>query len=224
MLTKALLPTTTWTAPVQPLSLSIHPKKVQVLIRRLRTPAQVQSWLHTLQYNPKDTMRTLPNVVQSRKAHCLEAALSAAAILEHHGYPPLILDLKSTDRLDHTLFVYQRRGRFGTVGISRDIGLTGRKPVYKNIYTLAMSYTAPYIDAKACLTKYGVFDLRQTSVDWRASAKNVWAVEKEIDGVPHRPLRLSGAFVQRWRKKYTVFRKLHPKKQPDFYPHQENWV
>ncbi|MBI3572894.1 MAG: hypothetical protein HY092_01705 [Candidatus Kerfeldbacteria bacterium] len=224
MPTYPLLPADTWTAQVNPPSLSIHPKKVQTFIRRLLTPVQVQAWLHSLEYNPKDTMHTLPTILRRGRAHCLEAALSAATILEYHGYSPLILDLKSTDRLDHTLFVYQHRGCFGTVGISRDIGLAGRKPVYKNLHALAMSYAAPYIDAEACLTKYGVFDLRRTGVNWRASAKNVWAIEKAIDRVLHRPLRLSRNYIHRWRKKFIAFRREHPTGQPTYFPHQQNWI
>ena len=38
-------------------------------------------------------------------AHCLEGALTAATILEQHGYPPLLLDLESQDKLDHVLFL-----------------------------------------------------------------------------------------------------------------------
>ena len=63
-------------------------------------------------------------------AHCLEAALAAAVILEQHGFPPLVLSFESIDELDHVIFVYQRSGRWGSIGRSRDPGLHGRKPVF----------------------------------------------------------------------------------------------
>ena len=75
-------------------------------------------------------MRSFRGVVQHGAAHCLEAALSAAVILEQHGWPPLVLSFESIDGLDHVIFVYRARGRWGSVARSRDPGLHGRKPVF----------------------------------------------------------------------------------------------
>ena len=69
-------------------------------------------------------------MVEHGCAHCLEAALFAAVVLEQHGYPPLLLSFESIDRLDHVIFVYKQRGRWGSVARSRDPGLHGRKPVF----------------------------------------------------------------------------------------------
>lgn len=170
-------------------------------------------------------MHTLDAVVRRGRAHCLEGALSAAAILEHHGYPPLILDMESTDLLDHTLFLYQKNGRYGSIGKSRDVGLDGRKPVFRTIEALVKSYAAPYIDAKACLKSYGVIDLRTLTSDrWRTSVKNVWYVESALRKIPHRRLRLSPAFVRAWRHRHADFKREHPDQQPSFYPHQHQWL
>lgn len=195
-------------------------------MRRLRnTPIAVQRWLNTLAYNPRDTMRTLPLVRKYRAAHCLEGAMAAAAILEPYGYPPLILDLDSTDGLDHTLFLYRRGGRFGAVGKSRDIGLDGRKPVFRTVAALARSYIIPYIDAHAHITAYGVLDLRTLRRhDWRTSIRNVWYVEDALRAMPHYRLPSSAAFVRRWRDRYLTFKRTHPKQQPGYYPHQETWA
>src|SRR5947209_4689986 len=89
------------------------------LIRRLRTPDAVQGWLNRLPYNTEPppgraTLRSLRRIVRHHTAHCLEAALAAAAILEQHGYPPLVLSFESIDELDHVLFVYRERGRWGS--------------------------------------------------------------------------------------------------------------
>jgi hypothetical protein len=50
----------------------------------------VQQWLNHLPYNAEqdgETLRGFRGVVRTGTAHCLEAALSAATILEQHRYP-----------------------------------------------------------------------------------------------------------------------------------------
>ena len=114
-------------------------KKEWNLIQRLRTPAQVQRWLTSLPYNWErkgGTMRSFREVVKKNQGHCLEAAVAAAVILEQHGYPPLLLDIESVDLLDHVIFVFQRNRLWGSIGRSRDIGLHGRKPVFRNLRQL----------------------------------------------------------------------------------------
>lgn len=205
-------------------SLTNHPEKVQALIKKLRSPLLVQRWIHSLGYNKQETMRTLDAVVRTNKAHCLEAALSAAAILEYHGFPPLILDLESADYLDHTLFLYEQDGKFGAIGKSRDIGLDGRKPVFATIRALAESYIIPYIDERACIQRFGVLDLRRLdSGAWRTSNRNVWYVEDALRHMPHQQLRYSARFVRQWRQRFVDWKKLHPGKQPDYFPAQETW-
>lgn len=214
-----------------------HSKKVQRLIRRLNTPTKVQRWLKSLDYNKAETMRTLPGVIKSGRAHCLEAALSAAAILEHHGpaqhrsgatgagYPPLILDLESADLLDHTLFLYKHNGKYGAIGKSRDIGLDGRKLVFKTIRALVNSYIIPYIDHHATITGFGVLDLRTLkNQSWRASTKNVWYVEEALRNIPHQKVSLTKKTIRLWRNRYIDFKKKYPEKQPDYYPGRENWI
>jgi len=88
------------------------------LIERLTTPAKVQRWLTEMPYNWErngGTMRSFREVVKRNTAHCLEACISAAVILEQHGYPPLLLDLESIDLLDHVIFVFQRKGLWGSI-------------------------------------------------------------------------------------------------------------
>lgn len=196
-----------------------------LLIRRLRSPQQVQRWLQSLQYNPKDTLRTLPEVAQRKTAHCLEGTLSAAALLEPHGYPPLILDLESTGPLEHTVFIYQHKGRWGSVGMSHDIGLHGRKPVYRTVEALVRGYIIPYIDHESSLTGWGVLDLRTLSSNrWKYSRRNVWYVERALQQMPHHRLKISPAVVKHWRAKHQHFRQRHPKQQPNYFPNQHHWA
>ena len=71
------------------------------LIQSLRTPAQVQRFFSSMPYNWErhgGTLRSFREMVKRNEAHCLEAAVSAAVILEQHGYPPLLLDIESQPR------------------------------------------------------------------------------------------------------------------------------
>jgi hypothetical protein len=196
------------------------------LIRRLRTPLAVQHFLNRLPYNTEtrgDTLRSFRQVLRRGRAHCLEAALVAACILEQHGYPPLLMGLESVDGLDHVIFIYRHRGKWGSVARSRDPGLHGRRPVFRSPRALAESYFDPYIDYTGCVTGYSVVHLRvMGSYDWRFSRRNVWAVEKMLLDLPHRRIRRSHRRVKREREKYRAYRERHGKK-PLYYRDRERW-
>jgi hypothetical protein len=193
------------------------------LIGRLRTPLAVQRWLDALPYNTEPpphppTLRTFRGVAASGTAHCLEAALSAAVILEQHGFPPIVMSLESIDGLDHVIFVYQSRGRWGSVARSRDPGLHGRKPVFRSLRALALSYFEPFIDTTGCIRAYGAVDLRVLGgYNWRLSPGNVWRVSQLLYDIPHRPIRSSQRRVDRLRAKYFRFRREHPDVKPLYY-------
>jgi hypothetical protein len=200
------------------------------IINRLRTPALVQRYFNGLPYNTEPppgraTLRSFREVVRHHTAHCLEAALAAAVILEQHGYPPLVLSFESIDQLDHVLFVYTSRGRWGSIGRSRDPGLHGRKPVFPTARALASSYVDPYIDFTGRITGYAVVDLRvMGDYDWRLSDRNVWKVERMLLDTPHRPIRSSDARIERLRLKYRAFREQHPDRKPLFYKRRDRWT
>jgi hypothetical protein len=199
------------------------------LIRRLRTPTQVQAFLNRLPYNtepkPKgETLRSFRQLLRHGKAHCLEAALAAACILQHHGYPPLVMSLESADGLDHVIFIYRRRGRWGSVARSRDPGLHGRKPVFRSPRALALSYRDPFVDFTGSLTGYGFVSLDvMGDYDWRFSRKNVWAVERMLLRLPHRKIRRSRRLTERWRRRYVAYMERF-KKKPLFYRGREKWT
>jgi hypothetical protein len=193
------------------------------LIQRLRTPLAVQRYLNQLPYNTEPppqpaTLRTFRGVVRTGTVHCLEAALTAAVVLEQHGYPPLVMSLESIDELDHVLFVYRRLGFWGSVARSRDPGLHGRRPVFKSLRRLAWSYFDEYIDTTGCLKGYALADLRELErYDWRLSAGNVWKVERFLLDLPHRPIRSSARRVDRLRTRYFRFKREHPGRKPLYY-------
>jgi hypothetical protein len=213
-----------------PPPLSAFTPAEQRLVRKLNTPLRVQRFLNALPYNDEPppgraTLRSFRRVVCAQTAHCIEAALTAAVILEQHGYPPLVVSFESVDELDHVLFLYQRAGRWGSVARSRDPGLHGRKAVFASPRALALSYVDPYVDLTGRITGYAVVDLRVLGeYDWRFAATNVWKVERLLLQHPHRPIRTSERRVERLRARYKAFKARFPDKKPVDYQGRESWT
>lgn len=200
----------------------------RALIARLNTPAKVQRWLNALPYNTEqggETQHSFRPVVQLRKAHCMEAALFAAVVLEQHGYPPLVMSLESQDWLDHVIFVYRVRGRWGSVARSRDPGLHGRKPVFSSPRALARSYMDPYVDYTGRMKGFGVANLADAmgKYDWRFTGKSAWKVEQMLIDLPHQKLKSSTRRYRQLLKKYRAYRKANNDRKPLYYRGREKW-
>lgn len=187
----------------------------------------MQRWLESLPYNFEErgeTLRTFRGVVRANQAHCLEAALSAATILEQHGFPPTLADFESQDDIDHVVFLFRNGPRYGTVARSRDPGLHGRKPVFRSLRDLVYSYVDPYVDFTGRINGYGVLDLRTVRTDWRCSENNVWTVEQALIRMPHRRVRTSDDRYNRWHAKYKRYKARYPDRRPVFYPNRHRWL
>lgn len=198
------------------------------LIRRLATPGAVQRWLNAMPYNTEprgETLRSFRGVVRAGTAHCFEAAMAAAVVLEQHRYPPLVLSFESVDLLDHVLFVYRGPRGWGSVARSRDPGLHGRRPVFATPRALALSYVDGYVDFTGRIKAYAVVDLRVLGrYDWRLSDANVWKAERMLLKWPHRPIASSDARVARLRRRYRAFREGHGYKPWKYYGGRERWT
>jgi len=198
------------------------------IVQSRRTPLEVQRYLSAIPYNRETegaTCFSFRRVIRERRAHCLEGALVAATILEQHGYPPLLVSIESQDHLDHVLFLYKQKGKYGAVARSRDIGLHGRKPVFRRVRDLVMSYFDPYIDGSGRITGYAVADLYDLgSYDWRFSERNVMKVERHLQEIPHRPIRGSEARYQRALRRYQEFHRKNPDRSPDDFPTKKIWL
>ena len=210
-------------------ALSAFTARERRIIARHRTPRQVQRFLNALPYNTEPpaegaTQRTFRGVIRHNSAHCLEAALTAAVILEQHGWPPLVMSFESIDELDHVIFVYRRHGRWGSVARSRDPGLHGRKAVFATPRALALSYVDAYVDFSGRITGYGIADLRDIgNYDWRLSAGNVWKVERMLLELPHRAIHSSDARIDRLRRRYREYRARYGRK-PIYYRRMDRWT
>lgn len=192
-------------------------KRIKNLAKKLKTPKQVQRHLRRLPYNREkdgETLLSAEEALRRGSLHCFEAALAAAAILEHHGYPPLVMSLESKDNLDHVIYVFRQKNRWGSVALSRDEGLHGRPPIYRSLRDLAWSYYDPYVDKTGMITGYQVAHLDDCGADWRAGKRNIWKAERYLIGLRHKPLKSSKA---RYKKLLRAYLRRGPM------PRQKHW-
>lgn len=198
------------------------------LIQRLNTPLKVQRYFSSLAYNREHdgpTMRSFRELVKHEEAHCLEAAVAAAVILEQHGYPPLLLDLESHDLLDHVLFVFKHQSGWGSIARSRDLGLHGRKPVFRSLRDLAWSYFDPFVDFSGRLKGYAVTSLYELGdYDWRFSPRKMIKIEDHLRAIPHRHLRSSDHRYEKLLARFHRYKKRYPDRSPAYYDSRGKWM
>jgi hypothetical protein len=198
------------------------------LIEQHRTPKAVQAFLRKLTYNHEEegeSQRSFREVLKRKRAHCLEAALTAAVILEQHGYPPLLLSFESADELDHVIYLFQHNGLWGSIARSRDAGLHGRKPVFRSPRDLLLSYVDPYVDFTGRITGYAVVNLESLgNYNWRFSQRNLWKLERYLIDLPHRKIHTSDARYEKLLKRYKEFRARYPKRQALYYDNRHLWM
>jgi hypothetical protein len=198
------------------------------LIQSLRKPRQVQKFFSAMPYNWESsggTMRSFREVVKRNEAHCLEAAVGAAVILEQHGYPPLLLDIESIDLLDHVLFVFKENGLWGSIARSRDIGLHGRKPLFRNLRQLVWSYFDPYVDMSGRIKGYGLTSLYDLgNYDWRFSGGNMHKIEDHLRAIPHKTLQSSDLRYDELHERYKKYKLRYPDRSPSYYKDKNQWM
>src|SRR5260370_28451873 len=85
----------------------------RAVFRRLTTPQKIQRFLDDLAYNKehhRETCRSPRRVLRDRTAHCMEAALFAAAALRMLGHPPLLLVFDAVRDHYHVLAIFHLPG------------------------------------------------------------------------------------------------------------------
>jgi len=198
------------------------------LIQLLKTPRQVQRFFTCMPYNWErkgGTLRSFRELVKRNEAHCLEAAVGAAVILEQHGYPPLLLDLESYDLLDHVIFVFQQDGLWGSIGRSRDIGLHGRKPLFRSLRDLTWSYFDPYVDMSGRIKGYGLTNLYDLgNYDWRLSPRRMSKIEDHLRELPHKKIYSSDKRYERLHARYKKYKRRYPDRSPSYYDNRNQWM
>ena len=198
------------------------------LIERLNTPLRVQRYFSALPYNWEKnggTVRSFREVLKRREAHCLEAAVGAAVILEQHGYPPLLLSLESQDLLDHVVYVFKQNGRWGSIARSRDAGLHGRKAIYRSPRELALSYFDPFVDFTGRLKGYAVTNLYDlANYDWRFSPRRMTRIENHLRAIPHKPIHSSDRRYEKLLARFRQYKKRYPDRSPSYYDSRSTWM
>lgn len=179
------------------------------LFKKLNTPKKIQDFINKIPFNfEKDgeTCMSPRMVLKNNKAHCVEGAMLASAILEFHGYKPLLLDLKTTSKpydFDHVVSVFKQFGCFGAISKTNHSVLRYREPIYKNIRELVMSYFHEYFleDGTKTLREYSnPFDLNYfNKLNWRITNEDLFTIPAHLDDIKHYKI-LSPAQIKNLRK------------------------
>jgi hypothetical protein len=130
-------------------------------------------------------------VLREGTAHCLEAAIFAAAALRVLGFSPLLLDLEAIEDNDHVIAVFRLRGCWGAIAKSNHSGLRYREPVYRSLRELAMSYFDCYLNLRRERTlraysrpvNLSAFDRRHPG--WMVSEADLWWIPDHLVEIPH---------------------------------------
>ena len=188
-----------------------YTKKVQALLSpaerrvfaKLNGPQKIQNYLDHLPINFElagETLMSPRRVIREKMAHCIEAALFAAAALAYHGSPPLLLDLQTkAEDEDHVVTLFSVKDEstsggklWGAISKTNHMILRWRDPVYKTVRELAMSYMHEYYmaDGKKTLLAYSrPFDLRQYKpATWVVAEPNLEWVAEDLDVSQHFPI------------------------------------
>lgn len=159
------------------------------VLKKLTSPIKIQQFLDGLDYDPAKRVRSPRHVMKDGKAHCFSGAILAAACLRFIGYPPLIMDLRATNDVDHALAIYKVDGHWGAVAKSNYVPLRYREPVYKTLRELAMTYFDFYFNSigEKTLREFSVpFDLsRFDDRNWMVTDENLFYLDPALDKARH---------------------------------------
>lgn len=162
------------------------------IFKKLNSPQKIQDFLNTLQINFEEQGETYLSplmVLRRRKAHCIEGAMLAAAILWYHGEPPLLMDFQTArGDVDHVIALFRQEGYWGAISKTNHAVLRYRDPVYKNVRELALSYFNEYFldNGRKTLRTYSLpFRLLDHDDKWLISERNLWHIPKTLDKFPH---------------------------------------
>lgn len=170
------------------------------VFKTLSTPNKIQDFLDSIPvYMPpaNKPMQTPLQVLQSKRAHCMEGAVFAAAALAYHGREPLLMDLQTPDiDFDHVIALFKEKGFWGAISKTNHHVLRWRDPVYKTPRELAMTFMHEYYlpdkgadYRKKTLRAYSApFNLRRFKPEEWLTAADLDDIAEELDSSPHFPV------------------------------------
>lgn len=162
------------------------------LIKRLNRPSKIQAFLDDIAYNDDEQCRSPRRVMRDRRAHCMEGALFAAALLGYHGHGCRILDMMAVRDDDHVIALFQQHGCWGAVAKSNFTGLRFREPVYRTLRELVMSYFESYFNTagEKTLRSYSrpVSLARFDAMEWMTTEEDLDPIGRYLNTIPHTPV------------------------------------
>ncbi len=183
--------------------MNIYSKQEIKLFKKLNSEKKVQDFLNSLKINFEekgDTCMSPRRVLETKKAHCMEGAMLAAAVLEFHKQKPYVMDLRSAAHdFDHVVCVFKRFGCYGAVSKTNHAVLRYREPIYRTLRELALSYFHEYFDddGEKTLRQYSrLLDLGHFDLDpffnkegdggsWRTAKRDLFEIPEYLDTIKH---------------------------------------
>jgi len=157
------------------------------LFHRLNNPYKIQDFLDKISINFEekgDTLFSPRKVILKRKAHCLEGALFACAVLLFHGYETYLLDLQPGPKDDgHAVALFKQRSKWGAISKTNHAVLRFRDPVYESPRELVMSYFHEYFldSGQKTLRTYTVLNLKKVKENWIIDHKDLWYIDDALN-------------------------------------------
>lgn len=143
------------------------PRSVAGTLAGLGTPQRIQDYINAIAWNHESdgpTAHGVIEVLERRRAHCIEGAFVAACALWLAGEPPLLMDLGAArGDVDHVVVLFRRQGHWGAISKSNTPCLRYREPIHRSLRELAISFFPQYIKLRRkTLRTYSVpVDLRR---------------------------------------------------------------
>ena len=183
---------------------------------RLDTPQKIQTFLDRLPANfglDGDTAMSPRRVLQTRLAHCAEAAVFAVAALAFHGKRAWLVDLRAlpSDQ-DHIVTLFKDRGLWGAISKTNHAILRWRDPIYRSPRELIMTYVHEYClpGGKKSLLEYSrpISLARYAPSRWLTPDEDLDWLMVVLDEAPHLPVAPK-ASLRRQRRSTEVERRAH---------------
>lgn len=163
---------------------------------KLDTPQKIQTFVERVPANyclDGDTAMSPRRMLQTRLAHCVEAAVFAVAALHFHGKDAWLVDMRAlpSDQ-DHVIALFKERGLWGAISKTNHAILRWRDPIYRSPRELMMSYAHEYClsGGKKSLLEYSrLFSLtRFAPSTWLTPAEDLDWLVVALDDAPHLPI------------------------------------
>jgi hypothetical protein len=134
-------------------------------------------------------------VLRTRKAHCFDGSLLAAAALRRLGQSPLILYMFAENDDDHIIALYKRNNCFGAIAKSNFVGLRFREAIYRSLRELILSYFEVYFNLKGEKTlRAYTRPLNLTAFDrihWMTDNEGLESITQQLETMKRYPLLTS---------------------------------